>query len=320
MYKVIFTANTFSDEKIANLKKQGIEIIKQPHNLSESDLIKAIHDVDGYILGGDEIATRKVIESSNKLKIIAFLGAGYERYVDVKAAKVKGVMVTNTPGANAQAVAEFTISLLLDAVKKTSYLNRIAKTGGWEKKQVWNLQGKTVGVIGMGNIGSKVAYILHQGFGMNVLYVSRSQKTQIEQSLGAKKVALHELLANSDIVTIHASQSDETIGMIGEKELSLMKKTSILVNAARAEIVDGKALYDALQNDQLSSAAFDAYYKEPLPKPEDDEYKLMSLPDDKFILTPHNAYNSSDAVEAMENMIIESLRDVFAERQPKYQV
>ncbi|NTU47092.1 hydroxyacid dehydrogenase [Candidatus Roizmanbacteria bacterium] len=320
MHKVIFTANTFSDKKIESLKEQGIEIIKQPHNLSESELVNVLQDVEGYILGGDEIATRTVIESANKLKIIAFLGAGYERYIDVAAAKEKGVIVTNTPGANSQAVAEFTVSLLLDSVKKTSYLNQVAKNGGWEKKQVWNLQGKTVGIIGMGNIGSKVAYILNKGFGMNVLYVSRSSKPEIEQSLGVQKTTLNELLANSDVVSIHASQSNETVGMIGEKELALMKKSAVLINPSRAEIVDGKALYEALQNGKLAAAAFDAYYVEPLPEPENDEYKLMGLANDRFILTTHNAYNSSDAVEAMEKMIEESLTSVFSGEKPKYSI
>lgn len=319
-HKVIFTANTFTDEKIDSLKAKGIEIIKQPHNLAEGDLIKALSGVEGYILGGDEIATRKVIESAKDLKIIAFLGAGFERYVDVKAAKERGVLVTNTPGANAQAVAEFSVSLILDVVKKTPYLNEVAKKGIWEKRQVWNLQGKTLGIIGMGNIGSKVASIMHNGFGMNVLYVSRTAKPELESNLAAKKVSLDNLLSQSDVVSIHASQSDETVGMIGKVELSLMKSTAVLVDSARAEIVDGHALYDALANGRISSAAFDAYYTEPLPKPEEDKYKLMSLPNDKFILTPHNAYNSSDAVEAMEKMVIESLEDAFLGRKPQYLV
>ena len=131
---------------------------------------------------------------------------------------------------------------------------------------------------------------------------------------------MNVLLSKSHVVSIHASQSDETVGMIGKVELSLMKKTAVLVNTARAEIVDGFALFDSLKDGQISSAAFDAYYVEPLPKPEKDEYKLMSLPNDKFILTPHNAYNSSDAVEAMGKMVIESLEEVFAGKKPKHKV
>ncbi|NTU72888.1 hypothetical protein HGB07_01795 [Candidatus Roizmanbacteria bacterium] len=320
MHKVIFTANTFSEKQIEVLRQKGINIVKQPSNLSEGNLIEALQDAEGYILGGDEIATKHVIEMAKHLKIISFLGVGYERYIDVRVAKEHGIVVTNTPGANSQAVAEFTVSLILDVVKKITYLNELSKNGIWEKPHVWNLHNRTVGIIGMGNIGSKVAKILHDGFGMRVIYVSRSVKGHVEEAFGAKKVTLDELFAQSDVVSVHVAQADETVNMIKKQQLTLMKPTSILVNTARAEIIDGHALYEALITNQLSAAAFDAYYIEPLPERSQDEYKLMSLPNDKFVLTTHNAYNSIDAIETMNEMIINGLIDMFEGRKPIHQI
>lgn len=317
---MLFTANTFSKEIIEELKAKGIEIIPQRGDLSESELIDALKDVDAYIAGGDEIATQKVINSTNKLKIITFLGAGYERYIDVKAARAKNIVVTNTPAANAHTVAEHSVALILDAVKQITALNNETKKGGWNKRVTWNLKDKVLGIVGMGAIGSIVARILHNGFGMKVVYFSRTSKPEIEQELKAQKLPLIELFKKSDVVSLHISYSEKTIGLVGEKELNSMKANSILVNASRAEIVKPQALYQALIANKLATAAFDVYYKEPVPKPEEDEYKLLTLPDNKFIVTPHTAYNSSDAVQAMEEMVLRSITDFFAGREVSYRV
>jgi phosphoglycerate dehydrogenase-like enzyme len=184
----------------------------------------------------------------------------------------------------------------------------------WNKQKVWNLEGKTLGIIGMGTIGTKVAHILLNGFGMKVLYFSRLLK-----QLGSK-VDLKTLLESSDIVSIHASYSDETKNLIGQSELKLIKPGAVLVNASRAEIVDGHALYISLVSGELAMAAFDVYYKEPVPKPEEDVYKLLSLSDDKFIITPHTGYNTEDAIQKMNEMIIESLTSYLEGKEVKYRV
>lgn len=307
MKKVVFTGNTFSDGKIKELAKEGLEIIPKPLDLTEDQVIEALQGAEGYICGGEEIATKKVLQAAKELKIFAFLGAGYERYVDVEAAKELGIVITNTPEANSLTVAEHSVALIMDAIKGITWLNNDTKKRKWQKRQTWNLSGKTIGIIGMGAIGSRVARILHNGFGAQVLYVSRNAKPEIEKELSAKKVELQELLRKSDVVSIHTSYNNDTIGLIGEKELSLMKSEAVLVNAARAEVVDGHALYKALSNDVIASAAYDVYYKEPVPEKE-DEYKLLSLPDKKFIITPHTGYSSAEALRKMEDMVLESIK------------
>jgi lactate dehydrogenase-like 2-hydroxyacid dehydrogenase len=314
MKNILFTACTFSAEQIDRLENQGFHIVPEKGNLSENELAEAIKNMDGYIQGGDEIVTEKIINSANKLKVISFLGAGYENYIDIKSALNKGIIVTYTPGANATSVAEFSVALLLDAVKKISFQNSESKKGIWNKQKVTNLQNKTVGIIGMGSVGSLVATILHCGFGMKIIYYNRSAKTELEHQLHAQQVELNDLLIASDIISIHIPLSEDTKYLINQNELNKCKKDAILINTARADIVNGFALFNALTIGKISCAAFDVYYQEPLPSPDKDVYKLLSLPDNKFIITPHSAFNSHDAVRAMESMVLESIFDVFSEK------
>lgn len=316
--RAIFTGCTFSEAEIKELKSWGVEVLSMKTDLCEDDLVSALEEADIYIMGGDDIASKRVVESAKNLKLIVFLGAGYERYVDTETARKRNIPVTYTPGANAETVAEHTVALVLDAVKEITSLNNSTKKGGWERRKAWNLKGKTLGIIGMGAIGSRVARILHRGFGMTVLYASRTEKTDLEKELGAKKVSLADLLKRSDVVSINALFSDETVGMIGENELSLMKSSAVLVNTARAELVNPKALYQALKENIIACAASDVYYTEPIPK--SDKPGLLGLPDKKFIITPHTAYSSSDAIKAMNKMMMESLSDFVEGKEIRHRV
>jgi len=319
MKKVLFTNCSFKDSDIEKLKFQKIEIRKEKGDLSENELIAALQDCQGYVIGGADKATRNVIEKTN-LKIINFYGTGYENYVNVKVASEKDIVVANTPKANAYTVAEHSVALILDAVKGTTWLNNSTKKGGWNRRITWNLQGKTLGVIGMGTIGSHVATILHNGFGMNVIYTSRSQKNQVEKEMGAKKVSLEDLFSESDVITIHSAYNEKLVNKIGKEQFSVMKKHAVLVNAARAELVDPVSLKESLENNVFATAAFDAYYKEPAPELESDEWRLLSLPDRKFIITPHTAYGSKEAFENMNNMVIENLTNFFEGKDVPYKV
>ena len=320
MYKILFTASPYFEQRIDNLKIDGFEFIKQQPDLTEDELIKALVGMDGYILGGNEIATRKVIESTKNLKVIAFCGIGYQSFMDVQAATEKGIVITNTPGANAKTVAELTVGFILTAVKHIIPMNEDAKKGIWGKRRMDDLEGKTLGIVGMGEIGSKVAKIMKDGFGMKIIYHSRTEKPEIENTLGAKKVSMAELFSQSDVVSLHIPHTSQTDQMVNSEVLASMKPSAVLINTARAGLVDGNALYEALVANKLSAAAFDGYYKEPLPKPENDQYKLMSLPDSKFILTPHNGANSEEAYDAMTEMAVKGLVDALNGKVPKNKV
>lgn len=319
MKKILFTGCAFSDEEIKKLKKQDIDIVKADGDLNEAELIKELQGCQGYIMGGTDKATKKVIESTN-LEIIIFYGTGYENYVDVKTASKNNIIVACTPKANAYTVAEYAVAHILNAVKRITDSNNKTKSGMWDRTRAWNLKDKTLGVIGLGTIGSHVATIMKRAFDMNILYVSRSKKEKAEKDLNAEKVTISELMKRSDVVTIHSSHSKESENMIVKNELKEMQPHAVLVNTARAELVDGKALHDALSKGELALASFDTYYKEPAPKKKDDEWGLLSLSDDKFIITPHTAYNTKEAFDSMNEMVVENLLAYIQDKKVPYQV
>lgn len=319
MIKALFTECLFSEKDIKTLLDAGVEIKKAPGYLGEEKLIEELQDCDIYIIGGADKASEKVIKSTN-LKLINFYGTGYENYVDMEVAKEKGVLVCNTPKANAYTVAEHAVALLLDAVKQITWLNNTTKQAEWNRRDTWTLDGKTLGIVGMGTIGGYIAGIMHRAFNMNILYVSRDSKTTLEKEIGAKKLDLDVLIKESDAVVITASYSPETLNMIGEKELNSMKSHSVLVCTSRAELVNPESLKKALDENKLACAAFDSYYKEPVPTKENDTWGLLSLPDNKFIITPHTAYGSKEAKEDMNAMVIENIISFIKTKKPTYDV
>lgn len=306
--KVLFTGCTFSEEKLLELKTNDIEVIKGRMDYSEEELCERLKNVDCYINGGDEICTKRVIENNKHLKLISFMGTGYQKYIDVKTASDLNIPVTYTPSANAKAVAEYAVALILDSVKKITYSNNQVKNKEWNKIKTFNLEGKTLGIVGMGAIGTHIAKILCDGFGMKLIYNSQTEKDIINSKYNTKMVSLNELFANSDVISINATYTPENVNMIGKEQLDLIKPETIIVNTARQELVNKDDLYNAIIDNKVGFVAMDGFYKEPITK--ETEEKYLELNDDRFIITPHNAYNSIDALYEMERMLIESLLDV----------
>ena len=305
--KVLFTGCTFNEAKLNELKEQGIEVSSGRMDYSEEELTYILKDFDCYINGGDEICTRKVIESNKHLKLISFMGTGYQKYIDVEAAKEYGITVSYTPSANAKAVAEYTVALMLDAVKKITFSNNEIRNKEWNKYKTFNLEGKTLGIVGMGTIGSYIAKILCDGFGMKLIYNSRESKPSIDEKYNTKMVSLNEIFKEADIVSVNATYTLDNANMISKKQFDLAKEGLIFVNTARPELINKEDLYNAIINNKLGFVAMDGFYTEPM----DYSDKFLKLSCDKFIVTPHNAYNSKDAVIEMERMLIESLTDVI---------
>ena len=304
--KVLFTGCTFNEAKLNELKEQGIEVSSGRMDYSEEELTYILKDFDCYINGGDEICTRKVIENNKHLKLISFMGTGYQKYIDVAAAKENGIPVSYTPSANGKAVAEYTVALMLDAVKKITFSNNEIRNKEWNKYKTFNLEGKTLGIVGMGTIGSYIAKILCDGFGMKLIYNSRESKPSIDAKYNTKMVSLNELFKEADIVSVNATYTLDNANMISKEQFDLAKEGLIFVNTARPELVNKEDLYNAIINNKLGFVAMDGFYNEPMDY--NDEFLKLSC--DKFIVTPHNAYNSKDAVIEMERMLIESLTDI----------
>lgn len=301
--RVLFTGCTFDENQIKKLESKEIYVDNGRVDFSEDELTRVLNNYDCYINGGDEICTKKVIEGNKHLKLISFMGTGYQKYIDVQTAKENSIPVSYTPSANAKSVAEYTVALILDAIKKISYSNAQVKLGKWEKYKVFNLEGKTLGIVGMGTVGSYVAKILCEGFGMKLLYNSLNCKPLIDKKYNTHMVSLNELFSNSDVISVNATCTEENKGMISLEQLNLMKDNTVLVNTARAELIDKEALMQI--NNRINCIAIDGWYEEPINKTE----SMLDVDNDKFIITPHNAYNSSDAIFEMERMLVESLED-----------
>ncbi len=310
MRKILYTGCTMSEEDIEKYYSLGYDV-KATKPLCEEDLIKEVKGMDILIPGGEEQVNRKVLESAkDTLRMVAFHGVGYEYYVDVKSAREFGITVTNVPDKNSTAVSEFTAAVIGTAMKRIAYISNTTKSGIWTKHMTLDIADMTIGIVGMGNIGKKVARIMNKGFGSKIVYNSHSRKPDVEEEFDAEFMDLHELCKVSDVVTIHLPFTNETEGLIDSVCIEEMKESALLVNTSRAEIVSSDALYDGLVNDKIRCAAMDCYYTGRIPV-EGDTFGFTKLSDDKFILTPHVAYWSPNALRAVQDTIMDNIFKVM---------
>jgi len=243
------------------------------------------------LIAGTEPLTRDVLKEARSLNVISRVGVGIDN-IDLEAARESGIKIFYTPEAPTDAVAELTIGLILNALRRLNLADRNIRNGIWKKEMGSLFKGKTLGIVGFGRIGKRVAEIA-KSFGVDVIF---SDVQKVETAL-AKQVFLEELLNSSDIVSIHAS-GKETI--ISKKGINQMKNGTILINAARGGMVDEEALYSALLSGKLSYAAIETFAKEPY------NGKLAKL--ENIILTPHIGSYAREArirmeIEAVENLI-----------------
>lgn len=255
----------------------------------DKELIDAVRDATAIIVRVGKV-TDEVMKSCKNLKIIAVHGVGVDR-VDIEAATRRGIIVTNAPFGNVDSVAEFTFGLILSLYKKIPATIRFVKEGKWlESRSLGRgeIINHTIGVVGIGNIGLRVAKIA-KAFGMTVLaYDPYVSKENVER-LGARLVGLDTLLKESDIVTLHTPLTETTRHLIGKAELALMKRTAVIINTSRGAVLDNAALYDALQESRVAGAALDVTEKEPY-EPNDPLAKL-----DNVIITSRVAGMTEEA-------------------------
>jgi len=276
----------------------------------KEEMLKLIKDVDGIIIGIDELSA-EIIEEANELKVISKYGIGLDN-IDINMATNKKIVVTNTPTANVDAVADLTFGLILSLARRVPEADRKTKGAKWGKiigKSVWE---KTIGIIGLGKIGRQVVKRA-KGFEMNILVFDIVKDKKFAQKYGIKYVDLEKLLRQSDYITIHIPLNDATRNMISYEELEKMKKDAFLINTSRGGIVDEKALYDALRDNKLRGAALDVYNNEPL-----RESPLKEL--DNVIMTPHIGAYTEEAIENMSIQAAQNLIDVLEGREPQNRV
>ena len=280
----ILIADSIGQSGIEFLKGKGLDVVYKP-DITPAELLSEIKNYDALIVRSRTKVTGAVIAAGKQLKVIGRAGSGLDT-IDVATAKKTGITVVNAPGANSQSVAEHTMAFILALFRNLIPVANALKNGKWEKKtyKAAELAGKTIGIVGFGNIGGKVAGMA-AGFGMKVLVTTRSATP------GGANVPLETLLSESDVVTLHVPKSEQTTAMIAAKELGLMKKTAFLVNCSRGGVVDEGALVEALQHHRIAGAALDVFPVEPLPQ----DSPLLSL--SNVLLTPHVAAASAESRE-----------------------
>ena len=308
----VFISKLIAPEDVILEILEPIADIKLGHGkkYSEQELLTEIRDMDGIIVTMNEQVTKKVMEATSKLRIISKYGAGVEN-IDIDAATELGIIVAYSP-LNDTAVAEHAILLMLASLRKLPSLKKHMEGGGWALDigptlLGGELAGKTVGIIGLGRIGSRLAKML-RCFGVSLLaydpYVSGEMATM------AELVDLNTLLRESDIVTLHVKLTPETQHLIGEKALKLMKPSAILVNTSRGAIVDEAALIKALEKGWIAGAGLDVFESEP-PNRDNPLFKL-----DNVIITPHIAGVTKDARRKVVTQTAQSVAFVLEGKVP----
>jgi D-3-phosphoglycerate dehydrogenase len=283
--------------------------VKRP--LAAPELTSLVKGIDGWIAGLDEIDAA-VIAAADRLKVIARYGVGFDR-VDVAAATRRGIVVTNTPGANSVAVAELTVGLMLALGRRICPSNQAVRSGQWPRISGVGLMGKTVGLVGFGSIGRETARRL-AAFGCRILVADPYVSPEAVTGCGACPASLDELLPISDFVCLHAAVTPATAGMVNDSFLHKMKPGAFLVNTARGELIDEAAFRQALESGRLAGAALDCFQKEP---PESD-HPLLQLP--QVIVTPHTGALTDEAVSAMGRMALDACLAVLREERPAHVV
>ena len=279
------------------LAVEGIELLKSMDGvepviktgISEDELAKIIADYDGLIIRSDTKVTAKVLENCGKLKGVARAGVGVDN-IDVAAATRKGVLVMNTPGGNTLSAAEHTMALMLAMSRNVVPACNSLKNGKWDRKKYMGnqLNGKTLGIIGLGRIGQAVA-MMAKGFNMKILGFDPLAVPPNVEKLGIEITdELEKIYKNADFISVHVPKNDQTLNMIGEKQLKMMKPTARLINCARGGIINEDALYSALENKTIAGAALDVFPKEP---PENTRFTSV----ENCIVTPHLGASTEEA-------------------------
>jgi len=288
-------------EKILKENKIDVDVLT---DLNDAKLLEIISIYDGLIVRSATKVTRQVIDRSNNLKIIGRAGAGVDN-IDLVAANEKKIIVMNTPGGNTNATAEHTLALLLALSRKIPKANKSTHEGLWEKKKLKGneIKGKTIGIIGFGNVGKKFAEMCFL-LGLKILIKSNTFENHKKDFPNYRSVDLNTILHEADIISFHCKPNPDGKSIIGANELDLMKNNALIINTARGDLVSENDLFDALKIGKIKGAAIDVFNEEP-----SKNNKLFGL--ENLILTPHIAASTEEAQIIVAEMIANQFVDYF---------
>lgn len=288
------------------------ELVIAP-SLDEDVLVELARNVNAIIIRANGRVSARIIEAARGLKVIGRHGVGLDG-IDLEAAKARGIPVVYTPDANTESVAEQCVGFMLAVSKQIARADKAIRQARWQVRYEYigqEMLGRTLGMIGMGRIGGRVAEICHLAFRMPVLYYDVASYPEAENKLAAKRLALNDVLAQADYISVHVPLLPATRGMIGREQFALMKKGAIFINTARGPIVDEQALLQALQSGHLAGAGLDVYAVEPTPA----DNTLLQL--ENVVLTPHMSAHTDDALRAMSLVAADVVR-VLQGQKPEY--
>lgn len=297
----ILISDSFSQEGIDILSQAaGFEVIYKT-GMKEDELAAAIKGIDGLIIRSATTVTRKIIESSDKLRLVARAGVGTDN-VDGEAATDRGVIVMNAPSGNSISTAELALAMLFSLARKIPQANASMQNGKWEKKKFEGVQvtGKKIGIIGLGRIGRELAK-RSLACGMEILGYDPFLSAEQIAAIGATPATLETIYKNADFISTHVPLTDETRGLIGAKQIAMMQPTTMLINCARGGIMDEQAVADAVREGRLAGAAFDVFNEEP---PKDCPFVGI----ENIIMTPHLGASTE---EAQVKVAIETVQEVI---------
>jgi D-3-phosphoglycerate dehydrogenase len=307
----ILVTDPLAEDGLERLRRAGeVTVVSK---LPEAELIRRIPDFDALVVRSETRVTAPILEAGRKLRVVGRAGVGVDN-IDVPAATRKGILVVNAPRGNIVAAAEHTIALLFALARWVPQADASVKRGEWTRAKFigTEVRGKTLGVIGLGNVGSEVAKRAH-GLEMDVVAYDPVVSVERAELFNVELVSLTELLERSDFVTVHVPLVEANRGLIGAPELALMKPTARLVNTARGGIVDEAALYEALRSGRLAAAAADVFATEP-----PGENPLLTLPN--FVGTPHIAASTLEAQVSVAFDVAEEVAAVLAGDLPRFAV
>lgn len=312
----VYLTGKIQDNGIEMLRRKGfkVDLNLTGKDLTWDELKETFLNFDAIVtMPANKVDKELLSTASKNLKVIANYAVGYDN-IDVEAAKQKGIIVCNTPGVANESVAEHTFAMIFALNKQLKIADRFVREGKFKQwdpnaflsHQLW---GQTLGIVGLGRIGTFVGQIAYGGFRMNILYSDITRSEDFELLCEARFTDLKSLLNLSDIVTLHVPLTSQTKEMISMAEFKLMKKSAILINTSRGAVVDEEALIWALREKEIAAAGLDVYEHEP-------EVSAELIKMSNVILTPHTASATFETREKMSEICAKNIIDVFEGKEP----
>ena len=298
----IFVADDVSESGLEPLRSAGFTVEKRP-GLKPPELFEALSGCEGLIVRSETKVTAELLDAANTLRVIGRAGVGVDN-IDVAAATIRGVVVMNAPDGNTITTAEHTVAMLVSLARSIPQASSSLKSGRWDRKKFVGveLQGKTLGVVGLGRIGRVVASRA-RAMGMFIVAYDPFIAPEQARDLEIELAPLEQVFSRADFLTVHTPLTSETRGLIDREALSRMKPGARIINCARGGLIDEDALYEAITNGSIAGAALDVFSEEPPPA----DHKLLQL--DQVIVTPHLGASTKEAQEGVAFTVAEQMRD-----------